>query len=255
MGPLETQWFPLLTGAGLVLAALVFFALFFVSAPYGRHARPGWGPSLNSRLAWMLMEFPSPAVFLACFLWGHGAQGGCVWALVLLWLIHYTHRAFIFPLRLHEHARRTPLLIVLFAILFNVFNGYLNGRYLGLHAADYGPAWIAGPRFLLGALGFAAGFAINLHADQVLIALRRPGETAYKIPRGGFYRWVSCPNYLGELIEWSGWALATWSLPGLSFALWTAANLIPRARAHHAWYRRQFPDYPPGRTAILPFLF
>ena len=66
------------------------------------------------------------------------------------------------------------------------------------------------------------------------------------MPRGGFFRWVSCPNYLGEMLQWSGFALATWSLPGLSFALWTVANLLPRAVAHHRWYRREFADYPEG---------
>lgn len=75
------------------------------------------------------------------------------------------------------------------------------------------------------------------------------------IPSGGLYRFVSCPNYLGEIIEWSGWALATWSLGGLSFAVWTAANLLPRAISHHKWYRSRFPDYPPKRLAILPFIW
>ena len=57
---------------------------------------------------------------------------------------------------------------------------------------------------------------------------------------------------MGEIIEWSGFALMCWNLPALSFAVWTAANLIPRALSHHAWYRRTFPDYPPGRKAVIP---
>jgi protein-S-isoprenylcysteine O-methyltransferase Ste14 len=69
------------------------------------------------------------------------------------------------------------------------------------------------------------------------------------------YRWISCPNYLGEIVEWSGWALATWSLPGLAFAVWTAANLAPRAHSHHLWYREHFEDYPPQRKALLPGLW
>jgi len=76
--------------------------------------------------------------------------------------------------------------------------------------------------------------------------LRAPGETAYKIPQTGFYRWISCPNYLGEIVVWSGWALATWSLPGLAFAVWTVANLAPRARSNHRWYQDNFSDYPPN---------
>jgi hypothetical protein len=56
------------------------------------------------------------------------------------------------------------------------------------------------------------------------------------------------------MIEWTGWAIATLSLPGLVFALWTAANLAPRALKHHAWYRKTFPDYPQSRKAIIPFV-
>jgi len=36
------------------------------------------------------------------------------------------------------------------------------------------------------------------------------------------------------MVEWTGWAIATWSLAGASFAFWTAANLIPRT----VWHRK-----------------
>ena len=68
------------------------------------------------------------------------------------------------------------------------------------------------------------------------------------------FRWVSCPNYFGEIVEWSAWALLTCSLPGLVFAIWTAANLIPRALAYHRWYREEFADYPASRKAVIPGL-
>ena len=108
---------------------------------------------------------------------------------------------------------------------------------------------------ITGLVLFLSGFILNRWADRVLHNLRKPGETAYKIPYGGFYRWISCPNYLGEIIEWAGWAVATWSLPGLAFAVWTCANLVPRARANHAWYKKHFADYPPERKALIPKLW
>ena len=119
---------------------------------------------------------------------------------------------------------------------------------------DYTPSWLADPRFLAGVALFLAGYALNLSADRTLRGLRAPGETGYKIPQGGAYRWVSCPNYLGEILEWLGWALATWSLAGLAFAVYTIANLAPRAMANHRWYRDRFPDYPPQRRALIPFV-
>jgi len=95
---------------------------------------------------------------------------------------------------------------------------------------------------------------INLHADGVLRTLRGDEEQGYRIPRGGVFELVSCPNYFGELREWPGWACLTWSPAGLTFAVWTAANLVPRAVAHHRWYLRTFPEYPQQRKAIIPFL-
>jgi hypothetical protein len=44
----------------------------------------------------------------------------------------------------------------------------------------------------------------------------------------------------------------TWSWAGLAFAYWTVANLLPRARANHVWYKQTFADYPPERKALFP---
>jgi hypothetical protein len=56
------------------------------------------------------------------------------------------------------------------------------------------------------------------------------------------------------MLEWSGFALLTWSPAALAFAVYTASNLAPRAIAHHKWYRETFPEYPRERRALLPFL-
>jgi len=145
-----------------------------------------------------------------------------------------------------------PLSVVLMAIGFNGVNGYLNGRYLFTFSGGYPNRWLMAPSFLLGAALFAAGLMVNRRSDRTLHELRGAEETGYRIPQGGFYRWVSSPNYFGEIVEWTGWAIATWSLAGLSFALWTAANLAPRARSNHAWYRQQFSEYPEERKALIP---
>jgi steroid 5-alpha reductase family enzyme len=146
-----------------------------------------------------------------------------------------------------------PLAIVGLALAFNGLNAYLNARWIS-HFGRYHADWLTDPRFLLGAALFAAGFWINYTADRTLLRLRRPGESGYGIPRGGLYRFVSCPNYLGEIVEWTGFAVACWSLPALAFAVYTAANVAPRAFAHHRWYRERFADYPPERKALLPFI-
>lgn len=60
---------------------------------------------------------------------------------------------------------------------------------------------------------------------------------------------------MSEIVEWLGWVVATWSLGGLAFFVWSFANLAPRAGAHHRWYQGQFPSYPKERHALIPFLF
>jgi steroid 5-alpha-reductase/3-oxo-5-alpha-steroid 4-dehydrogenase 1 len=138
------------------------------------------------------------------------------------------------------------------AFAYNLVNGYLNGHYLFSLSGGYPDSWLLSVRFLVGAGLFAVGYLVNRQADATLRSLRSPGESGYQIPRGGLYRWVSCPNYLGEIVEWIGWAIATWSLPGTAFALWTVVNLAPRARSHHQWYQERFPDYPDARKALVP---
>jgi len=86
------------------------------------------------------------------------------------------------------------------------------------------------------------------------LSRERAGIAHYRIPYGFAYRWVSCPNYLGEIIQWTGWAIATWSLAGVVFAIWTMANLVPRALTHHRWYRDRFSEYPADRRALIPFV-
>ena len=54
------------------------------------------------------------------------------------------------------------------------------------------------------------------------------GASKYKIPKGGFFDLVSCANYGGEIIEWTGFAIACWSLPAAAFAFYTFSNIGPR---------------------------
>ena len=43
------------------------------------------------------------------------------------------------------------------------------------------------------------------------------------------------PNHFGEIVEWIGFAILSWSLPAFAFAIWTMANLVPRSLNHHQW--------------------
>jgi protein-S-isoprenylcysteine O-methyltransferase Ste14 len=234
-------------------AILTFASLVFVTAPYGRHARPGWGPTIPSRVGWVVMECPAVFAFVIFYLLGSHRGDVAPVALLLLWQAHYVHRTFVFPLAMRATGKTMPASIAAMGFSFNVLNAWINATWISA-LGDYPATWLVDVRFVLGAAVFLVGLVINVRADRRLMSLRRPGETGYKIPRGGLHEYVSSPNYLGEIIEWLGWAMATWSLPGLAFAAYTAANLVPRALSHHAWNKKTFSEYPARRKALVPFL-
>lgn len=243
--------------AVIAAAPVVFASLFYAVAPYGRHSRSGWGPTWPARTGWVVMELPAPLAFGWFFAAGGGAgdaPGPLAWLFASLFLLHYGQRTFVFPLLMRARGRHNPVVTILLSMLFNVVNGSLNGWAVG--RIDRGwEAFSRDPLLWLGLALFVSGMAVNLHSDALLRRLRAPGETGYRIPRGGLFRWVSCPNYLGEIVEWTGWAIATGTAAGAAFALFTAANLVPRAVANHHWYRERFADYPPERRAWLPALW
>jgi protein-S-isoprenylcysteine O-methyltransferase Ste14 len=250
----EEQIFDLALIGMFVAAVATAIALLFITAPYGRHVRKGWGPTLPSTAGWILMELPAVATIAVFFFLGERTTGPVAIAFLAMWELHYVYRTFVFPLRRRGGRRPLPLGVMALALVFNIWNGYLNGRWLFSFGPERGIEWFGDPRFIAGGLLFLIGLGINFQSDNVLLRLRAPGESDYKIPRGGLFRYVSSPNYLGELLEWCGWALATWSLAGLSFAVFTAANLAPRAWSNHRWYKERFPDYPARRKALIPFV-
>lgn len=237
------------------LAVVTFFLLFFIdAAPYGRHQRDGVGPTMPSRLGWIVMETPSLLIMAFLFATGAHQSDPAAWIFLSMWEIHYVHRSFIYPFRCQTSGKTMPVMIALQSIVFNSVNAFINGFYLFHVAPTYGSAWFNSPWFIAGILLFVIGMAINLHSDTILLGLRKEADRGYQIPQGGAFRWISSPNYAGEILEWVGFAVATCSLTGASFAIWTTANLVPRALVHHQWYHATFSEYPPERKALIPYL-
>jgi hypothetical protein len=251
---MDVGTFNLLLWCWIILAAITFFLLLSVKAPYGRHASRKWGPTLPDRLGWFLMELPAPVVFLIFFLTGNSPGTAMTRIIAALFLLHYGNRVLVFPFRIRTRDKRMPLIIMLMAVFFNLVNGFFLGYSLGNFPTLNDPGRLGDFRFIAGILIFAGGMILNIVSDETLIRLRRGNFSGYRIPRGNGFNLVSCPNFLGEIIEWLGYALLCWSLPAFSFLIWTCCNLIPRALDHHRWYRQHFPDYPVDRKAIFPWV-
>lgn len=240
------------------LAVMVFAVLMKVTAGYGMMYDRRWGPTVGNRLGWILMEAP---VFVAMLLlWLLSGRRGETAPAVMgsLFLLHYFQRSFIFPF-LIKGKGRMPLSIILMGVVFNLVNAYMIGGWLFYVAPEalYTPAWLTTPQFMVGTVIFFLGMGINIHSDHIIRNLRKPGDTRHYIPHGGMYRYVASANYFGEFVEWCGYAILTWSLGGLAFAIWTFANLAPRARSIHKRYLSEFGEEYRGlgRKYILPFIY
>ena len=242
----------LLLAVQFISAVMVFISLYFVTAGYGRHSAKKWGPAINPRVGWMVME--SPVVIIPIYFLFTGKTEMVPVVMLTIWMAHYIQRTFVYPF-LIKGEENMPILIMLFSIMFNSMNGFLNGYYL-FHLADYNTAWLADARFIIGTGIFFIGMAINIHSDHVVRKLRSEKGPGYHLPTKGMHRFVASPNYLGEIMEWTGYAVLTWSLPGLAFMVFTMANLIPRAHRHRKWYRENFGEkYPSSRKRVFPFIY
>lgn len=239
------------------IAVVVHITMFFVTAPFGRHTTEKWGKTIDNKLGWIIMEAPSLLIMAYFLFFGSNSRSSHVWILFACWILHYFNRTIVYPIRIKSTPKRMPLAIVASAVFFNFVNAGLNGYYLAELApfGKYGHDWLASPSFFFGSLLFFGGMFINWRSDTMLISLRKPGETGYKIPQGFLFKYVASPNLFGEIIEWSGFALMAWNLPALSFMVWTFANLVPRAKNHYDWYLRTFPDFPKERKVVFPFLY
>ena len=84
---------------------------------------------------------------------------------------------------------------------------------MGIYTTEY----FYDPRLIVGTLIYTMGCYVNRKADAMLSKLREESNVKvtsadvvtsdtrkYKIPHGFLYEYVSCPNYLGEILIWLG---------------------------------------------------
>ncbi len=246
-----------------VLAVFVFIMLFYFKAGYGYLSNSKWGPTIPNKAAWIIMEAPSffyllfytlkfafdgPGAGLGVDGIVNGNSTGVLYFMAGLFLLHYFQRSFIFPLLMRGKST-TPIAIMLMGMVFNTVNAFLIAGWIfgipGLMEAQapegyYTLTWFRDPRLIIGTVIFFTGMAINLYSDHVIRHLRKPGNTKHYIPLKGMYKYVTSANYFGELVEWIGYAILTWSPAGLLFAVWTFANLGPRAKSLTEKYEEEF---------------
>lgn len=243
-----------MTATGLI----VFVSLYYITAGYGLFHTKEWGFSINNKVGWVLMEAPAFLTMLGIW-YASGCPLEAPEAVLLgLFMLHYFQRSFIFPFLMAGRSSM-PITIMLSGVTFNVINGIMQGGALFWFPQEaYAEGWsyLTSPTALMGFAVFFIGMGINLHSDHVIRSLRKPGDSRHYLPQGGMYHFVTSGNYLGEIIEWTGYAIIAGSPAAWVFVWWTAANLVPRAHAIHKKYRSEFGNAAVGkRKRVFPFIY
>jgi len=247
----------------LGLAMIVFIALQFVTVAYGMTFNNRWGISINSKLGWWLMEMP---VFVAMIIiYGISLSMKIKpfnWVtsfILLLFLLHYGQRTFVFPLLMKGNSKM-PLSVIFSGIFFNFFNAFMQGCWLFIISPNemYQLSWFGSYQFIIGTAIFFFGMTVNMHSDRIIRKLRKSKEdNNYYLPKGFLFDRINSSNYFGELLEWLGFAILTWSFAGFVFFCWAFANLVPRAKAvYHRYYQffgEEFTQL--KRWKIFPYIY
>ncbi len=163
----QSLLYSILLFSSLAMAGVVFITLMFINAPYGRHIQRGWGPAIQNRIGWLVMEAPSALVFLAFYLIGTAPKNLVMLFFLLMWEAHYLHRAFIYPFQIADGRKRMPVVVMLMAFAFNVGNASINGWYVFSLSDGYSISWLRDPRFILGVVLFVGGYTINRQSDRI----------------------------------------------------------------------------------------
>lgn len=111
----------------------------------------------------------------------------------------------------------------------------------------------------------------NFSTHLTLRNLRPAGSKARGIPRGTLFKFVSCPNYLFEILAWTIVVGMTWD-PAGEFLLVVSEDAAHATAAALFWaigsytmglwavkkhrrYKKEFGTEYPRRKALIPFVF
>ncbi|XP_028156156.1 probable very-long-chain enoyl-CoA reductase art-1 [Ostrinia furnacalis] len=222
---------------------------------------------LGPQIAWknvFLAEYAGP---LLVYLWVYqrpwlvyGAQNSSPGAVAnvaaLCWTGHYAKRL-LETLFVHRFSHGTMPLSNLFKNcgyywMFTLYVAYHVNHPLYTPPSD---TW-----FYVGLTGFVLCELGNLSIHILLKNLRPPGTKVRRIPVPDgnpltqLFNFVSCPNYTYEFGSWLFFTIMTKCAPAGLFAAAGFYQMAVWALGKHRNYKKEFPEYPKGRKAILPFI-
>ncbi len=229
-----------------ILGICVFIVLQFVTPAYGMTYNTRWGISIRSNLGWFIMECPVFFFMLILYIISLSLNikpfNIVTLTIFIFFEFHYFQRSFIFPLLMMGQSKM-PISIIIIGAFFNTCNAFMQGGWLFFFCPDdaYPISWFWSWQFIVGTIIFLFGMVMNLYSDRVIRHTRKDiTDNNYYIPYGWSFKWISSANYTGEILEWMGFAILTWSISGAVFLIWTCANIIPRSKSVYERYTQFF---------------
>lgn len=223
------------------------------------------GPQVGYRTVFFWEYFGPLCTYLAVFYFSpqlHGGQAlqpGLAQRLALVYhTFHYAKRI-AETFLVHEFSHGT----------MPVANLFRNCGYYWTFAAAISyfinhPLYTSPPEARVKACFAAAAVCqlLNGYSHLVLAGLRSDGSKGYKIPYSllAGFNFVTCANYMWEILGWAFFNGATQSLAGVAFMLAGAFQMADWAAKKHARLRKTFdgkdgrPKYP-RRWKMLPPVF
>jgi hypothetical protein len=216
--------------------------------PYGKFRTDG---GVNSR-AGLALAYATPVfIYIAVWIEGRGALDTPYRAIVFgAFLLHFTRRisevCFV-----STYSRPTPLrAVVTIAVLYG--GAAASCAFFQVRTLEQ-PSKLF---LVLGGLTFIFGELLNGYHHWLLARARASPSSGYLVPRGGLFRWVASPHYLGEIFSFLGYAMLSDLLPVWGTALAASAYLSARANSTLEWYQREMPlRIPPGWRRLVPFIY
>ncbi|KAJ0182497.1 hypothetical protein K1T71_001866 [Dendrolimus kikuchii] len=222
---------------------------------------------LGPQISWknvFLAEYAGP---LLVYLWAYqrpwilyGAQdstpASVATVAAICWSVHYAKRL-LETLFVHRFSHGTMPLKNLFR---NCAYYWLFTLYVAYHINH--PLYTAPCTtcFYVGLVGFILCELGNLSIHILLKNLRPPGTKVRRVPVPDgnpfslLFNFVSCPNYTYEFGSWLFFTIMTKCAPAGLFAAAGFYQMAVWAIGKHRNYKKEFPEYPKGRKAILPFI-
>lgn len=184
---------------------------------------------------------------------------------IALWALHFMRRT-LEVLFVHRYKRRMPIIESAGAPVYYWFFAIWIAWSMRSESG-YEQSFLV--FVILGSLVFLIGEIGNCICHIQLRKFRNEKRTSFisssasrhVLPHGLLFNYVSCPHYFFEILTWTGFFLATWTLPAVLFLLATIVTLVVYAGKKHKAYLQEFDGkdgneiYPVNRKALIPFIY